>query len=69
MLAFPVIAARVSPIFGSKPNSNVQLGDSKTPSAEMNSCTAMVAVMSVSFRGWQCDLATNADGRIRQVLN
>ena len=45
-----VIAPSVSPIFGSNPNSNVQLGDSKTPSREMNSCTAMVA-MVMSSRG------------------
>ena len=67
VLDLSVMAARVSPILGSKPNSKVQLGDSKTPSAEMNSCTAMVAVMSVSFRGGRCDLATNAEGGIRQV--
>ena len=46
-VALPVIAASVSPILGSKPNSKVQVGDSNTPSAEMNSCTAMVAVMAV----------------------
>ena len=48
-----VIAPMVSPIFGSKPNSKVQLGDSKTPSAEMNSWTAMVA-MVVSSRVVVC---------------
>src|SRR6476660_3335745 len=44
----PVIAPMVSPIFGSKPYSNVQLGASKTPSRVMNSCTAMVATVKSS---------------------
>jgi len=34
----PVMPARVSPIFGSKPYSNVKLGSSNRPSRERNSC-------------------------------
>src|SRR3954453_17850747 len=36
-----VIAASASPIFGSKPKSNLHVGVSITPSRVMNSCTAM----------------------------
>jgi hypothetical protein len=36
-----VIAPRTSPIFGSKPYSNVHVGASITPSALMNSCTCI----------------------------
>src|SRR5690348_8955595 len=41
----PVIPASVSPIFGSKPYSKVQLGFSLTPSREMNSCTRILPMI------------------------
>ena len=47
-VAGEVIAASVSPIRGSKPKSMVQDGVSKTPSREMNSCTPMVPMGSLS---------------------
>src|SRR4051794_2688336 len=62
----PVIAAMVSPIWGSKPNSAVHDGDSKTPSAEMNSCTAMVAMGGSSRSWWALVRSTNARPWIRQ---
>src|SRR5205823_9100351 len=40
-LLSPVSAPIVSPIFGSKPNSNVHRGFSTTPSRLMNSCTVI----------------------------
>jgi hypothetical protein len=46
-----VISARVSPIRGSKPNSIVQVGLSKTPSMEMNSWAAMMAMGGSFLRG------------------
>src|ERR1700722_10724487 len=65
----PVIAARAPPIAGSKPNSNVQDGSSKTPSRAMNSCTLIApTVISSIFSGpaWRArhpydqDLAANS---------
>src|ERR1043165_6967987 len=40
----PVTLARVSPIFGSKPNSEVHRGASITPSRLMNSCTRILPI-------------------------
>src|SRR5689334_17124315 len=43
--ASPVTRPRASPIRGSNPNGNVQLGASMTPSRLMNSCTRIVPTL------------------------
>src|ERR1039458_2538909 len=52
----PVIAARASPILGSKPNSNVQDGSSKTPSREMNSWTLITLTLINSIASYKAGL-------------
>src|SRR5580704_16603012 len=72
----PVIAAIAPPIAGSKPNSNVQDGSSKTPSRAMNSCTLIAPTVInsiVSGPAWRTrhpydqDLAANSSRPVPQA--